>query len=33
MIKFSSTSTIFFSKMLLKMCFNSSKTCLILWHL
>jgi hypothetical protein len=26
MIKFSSTSTIFFSKMLLKMCFNSSKT-------
>ena len=30
MIKFSSTSTIFFQKMLLKMCFNSSKTCLIL---
>jgi hypothetical protein len=27
---FSSTSTIFFSKMLLKMCINSSKTCLIL---
>jgi hypothetical protein len=30
MITFSSTSTIFFSKMLLKMCFNSFKTCLIL---
>jgi hypothetical protein len=33
MIKYSSTSTILFSKMIFKTSFNSYKTCLIVWHL